>query len=355
MHSHRKPHPAHHVYSHLIEKARRDRALPPIASHSPTDPASELFYALIDRKTDEGKVIPADLSRLDELDADNIDMRNIAQDTALIVASRTGSLDLVGKLLRCGANPNLAGHFGLTALHHAIIRGHVLTVRLLLSHGADPLLTSTNTFYEHSRHYDRNLLVASLGKHDWNALHYAVYFNLQHIIPDIINALIVTHPRDYHEKITQLTTAKTNKGEGTLFHPYTPGYTAFEMGTEITTFEAEAHATLTAEACHVSFDSSARVDVAALRHQSVPLDRSLSDYITITITKALAEADEPARLRSIEKFASCSATIAPSTLERKSSIVFGETLSGLSPVNRFREVGSSNETIELSATNDSRS
>jgi len=62
--------------------------------------------------------------------------------TALIWASRTGSLDAIKLLLNSGADVNLPGPTGdnwdATPLQHAILQRQAAAVRLLLDRGADP-------------------------------------------------------------------------------------------------------------------------------------------------------------------------------------------------------------------------
>jgi hypothetical protein len=63
-------------------------------------------------------------------------------DSALIQATRTGSLDTIKRLLDSGADVNLAGPTGddwdATPLQHAILARQAGAVRLLLERGADP-------------------------------------------------------------------------------------------------------------------------------------------------------------------------------------------------------------------------
>jgi ankyrin repeat protein len=62
--------------------------------------------------------------------------------TALIWASRTGSIDAITLLLDAGADVNLPGPSGdnwdATPLQHAILQRQAAAVRLLLDRGADP-------------------------------------------------------------------------------------------------------------------------------------------------------------------------------------------------------------------------
>src|SRR5262245_48854232 len=62
--------------------------------------------------------------------------------TALIWASRSGSVDAIGVLLDAGADVNLPGSTGdnwdATPLQHAILERQPAAARLLLDRGADP-------------------------------------------------------------------------------------------------------------------------------------------------------------------------------------------------------------------------
>ena len=61
--------------------------------------------------------------------------------------------DGVHYLLRHGANPNLRGRWGVTALHQAVLRDNAIElIELLLDHGADPTLTA--------EHPDRSAIAA---------------------------------------------------------------------------------------------------------------------------------------------------------------------------------------------------
>ncbi len=54
----------------------------------------------------------------------------------LLRAASANRLDILNVMLTSGADANVAGSDGATALHHAAWHGHVDAVRLLLSHGA---------------------------------------------------------------------------------------------------------------------------------------------------------------------------------------------------------------------------
>ena len=71
-----------------------------------------------------------------------LDVTDKKGDTALIKAIREGHTEkIVSMLLESGANPNIAGEYGLTALMYAAGRGHTEIVRMLLEAGADPKIT----------------------------------------------------------------------------------------------------------------------------------------------------------------------------------------------------------------------
>ncbi|TEB26518.1 ankyrin [Coprinellus micaceus] len=53
-------------------------------------------------------------------------------------AAARGDIDLVNRLLACGADPNLKGGFYGSALHACIRKGKDEVTRVLLEHGADP-------------------------------------------------------------------------------------------------------------------------------------------------------------------------------------------------------------------------
>lgn len=59
-------------------------------------------------------------------------------DTALMLASRAGRLDIVRYLIEKGAEVNFQDNDGRTSLHYAVISKNRKMVALLLSSGADP-------------------------------------------------------------------------------------------------------------------------------------------------------------------------------------------------------------------------
>lgn len=70
----------------------------------------------------------------------DLDTRNCDGDTALILASRGGHIEIAELLLARGADPNLQDKFGYTALMSASYRGYAEIVGMLLKRGADPNL-----------------------------------------------------------------------------------------------------------------------------------------------------------------------------------------------------------------------
>ena len=75
--------------------------------------------------------------------------------TALMVACQFGHFDIIKLLLQYGAKPNIVG-CGVTALDLLLLRPHDTSVdecvRLLLQHGANPLLTplGRHTVHQHA-------------------------------------------------------------------------------------------------------------------------------------------------------------------------------------------------------------
>lgn len=65
-----------------------------------------------------------------------IDRRNFALSTPLIVAAQANNLPQLQLLLECGADPNLRGEFGRTALYFAVARNFIGIAKLLLNFGA---------------------------------------------------------------------------------------------------------------------------------------------------------------------------------------------------------------------------
>lgn len=70
----------------------------------------------------------------------NIDKRNDAGETKLYRAAREGNVGEVKRLLRAGADPDIADKRGLTPLHQAAYWGESEIVGLLLKAGAAPNL-----------------------------------------------------------------------------------------------------------------------------------------------------------------------------------------------------------------------
>jgi hypothetical protein len=66
------------------------------------------------------------------------DARDVVGANALVLAARAGQNELVGELIRRGADIDRTGEDGFTALGAAAFAGHPATVRRLLQAGADP-------------------------------------------------------------------------------------------------------------------------------------------------------------------------------------------------------------------------
>lgn len=67
-----------------------------------------------------------------------IDRRDDNGETRLFRAVAEGSAGIVKKLLKDGADPNIANHQGISPLHLAAYWGETEITRLLLAHRADP-------------------------------------------------------------------------------------------------------------------------------------------------------------------------------------------------------------------------
>lgn len=94
--------------------------------------------------------------------------------TALIAAARQGDAERVERLMRDGADPDLAGSRGWTALHEAVAGGHVEAAACLLAWGASHTITN-----------DAGLRPLSLDFVDAETLH-AVrlrYHRSAHVVP----------------------------------------------------------------------------------------------------------------------------------------------------------------------------
>lgn len=96
--------------------------------------ASEGHVELLELTLDNG----ADVTSLDGFDG-----------TGLIRAAERGHHDVIERLLQTDIDVNHVNNLGWTALHEAILFGdgserYVETVRLLLDHGADPMLSTVN-------------------------------------------------------------------------------------------------------------------------------------------------------------------------------------------------------------------
>jgi len=67
----------------------------------------------------------------------DVDSRNDANDTPLIIASRNGHVQVVKMLLSAGADPDASNHSRATALSNASENGHLDVIKLLLDAGAN--------------------------------------------------------------------------------------------------------------------------------------------------------------------------------------------------------------------------
>ena len=76
---------------------------------------------------------------------DNVDDMGSGDDTALMLASRGGHIDVMTYLLDEKASFSLTDKIsGFTALHFAVLKGHMDAVQLLLARGADPEASSND-------------------------------------------------------------------------------------------------------------------------------------------------------------------------------------------------------------------
>ena len=76
----------------------------------------------------------------------NVDIDNLCYrgNTLLMMASSSGSLDLVLLFLEYGADVNIRNGFKLTALLHATINNHINIMNELINRGAD---VNASNFY----------------------------------------------------------------------------------------------------------------------------------------------------------------------------------------------------------------
>ncbi|KAJ4394314.1 hypothetical protein N0V93_003531 [Gnomoniopsis smithogilvyi] len=71
---------------------------------------------------------------------EDVNSRNLCQDTPLLCAVRSGHMDVAKALLSRGADPNHGGMFGETPLHHTVFLEPEIvrdSIQLLLDHGAN--------------------------------------------------------------------------------------------------------------------------------------------------------------------------------------------------------------------------
>ena len=72
----------------------------------------------------------------------NLPAKNSA--TALLMAAQDGHLDIVSHLLEASAEVNVRANTGATPLYQACSRNHLAVAKLLMRHGADPVLEFTH-------------------------------------------------------------------------------------------------------------------------------------------------------------------------------------------------------------------
>jgi ankyrin repeat protein len=120
---------------------------------------SPLGLALAARKTAVAKLLIEGKARIDDVDGEG--------HTALHLAAQKGLVDVVGYLLDHGVNINERSHnrYGVTALQDAALEGQVETVRLLLSRGADPNVVGTFGYTALDDAHDNAAIAALLKQH----------------------------------------------------------------------------------------------------------------------------------------------------------------------------------------------
>ncbi|OGT50635.1 MAG: hypothetical protein A3F17_04680 [Gammaproteobacteria bacterium RIFCSPHIGHO2_12_FULL_41_15] len=82
---------------------------------------------------------------MSHLDKVNVNQKSYGKDlemTPLHLASRTGNLAFIDKLIKSGADINAQDSNGLTPLMYAVREGHKEVVELLIKNGADPAIKS---------------------------------------------------------------------------------------------------------------------------------------------------------------------------------------------------------------------
>ena len=128
----------------------------------------------------------------------NVDIDNLCYrgNTLLMMASSSGSLDLVLLFLEYGADVNIRNGFKLTALLHATINNHINIMNELIHRGADVnasnfygitslMIASKNGYYEgvYLLLQQKKTLLNQQDKHKENtALHDAIIYKNKHII-----------------------------------------------------------------------------------------------------------------------------------------------------------------------------
>lgn len=76
----------------------------------------------------------------------DVNQKSVIDDTMLHISSRNAEIEDIILLLNNGANINIQGDLGYTALHYACMMGHIDVVKLLLKHNASK--TIKNEFGE---------------------------------------------------------------------------------------------------------------------------------------------------------------------------------------------------------------
>ncbi|RJP74031.1 MAG: ankyrin repeat domain-containing protein [Candidatus Abyssobacteria bacterium SURF_17] len=86
--------------------------------------------------------------------------------TALMVAAYLGHSDVVGLLIKKGANVDAQDNHGDTALRHAIMKEHSDIVQILLDSGADPNIANNSgtTAMEHALTKKNSVVIEMLEK-----------------------------------------------------------------------------------------------------------------------------------------------------------------------------------------------
>jgi hypothetical protein len=119
-------------------------------------------------------------------------------DGCLRNAANNGEIDRVVELLGLGANPNLFNNQGDTALVLAARSGFSNVVRVLLQHGADPLLRGDGQLsplaaaISNGHHEVVDLLLGTSGHHSHDWLQDGLYWAVISGEPSIARTLLAT-------------------------------------------------------------------------------------------------------------------------------------------------------------------